>query len=136
MFDVMASSIVNVDAMMRLYFDMYGHVDAEFRELIRNRLAMLFKPHLQAGVQGKDLTRAEREEAEGGVGFFGGDEVVKSRLEKQLKSDELLTKTVAKPSSYQKSKKGNHGSNVRPGTSGSSYGHRNTEKQKGLVIIF
>ena len=43
MFDIFGNGVVTLDGMMTLYFDMYGHLDGTLRELVRNKMASLFK---------------------------------------------------------------------------------------------
>ena len=132
LFDTFSLGVVSLDALMSLFFDMYGHVDAGLRELVRNRLAILFKPHLISTVQGKNLSRQERDMAEaGGAGYLGGDEVVRDRLEKQIKTDELLSKTVEK---YKP--RFSRGSQQDRDRDKRSEGYQDSEKQKGIFCFF
>ena len=95
LFDAFSSGVVSIDAMMALYFDMFGHVDAGLRKLVRNKLATLFKPHLASSVLGKDLPKGERDVNRDG--YLGGNQTIRSRLENQQKSDAVIEKSVIDP---------------------------------------
>ena len=132
LFDTFSLGVVSLDALMSLFFDMYGHVDAGMRELVRNKLATLFKPHLIGSVQGKNISRQERDTAEaGGWGYLGGDEVVRDRLEKQIKTDDLLNKAVDKfKPRFSRGGQQDRDRDKR------GEGYQDSEKQKGIFCIF
>ena len=57
LYDKMAGSIVNIDALLAFYFELFGHCDGSLRDLVRSKLAMLFKGPYKEGVQGLDMSR-------------------------------------------------------------------------------
>ena len=156
-----------IDALLNFYCDLYGwvhffrfllvitdkcfvsfrHVDASFRELLRNKLVQLFKNDFRDSVLGKDEPREERQRGRvkgllGGeiyifpphfskifffwryFGFYffltSGEEKVRSVLADATKQDELLRKTVM-PRRNPKSRVAKGG---QPGTSGTQSASR------------
>ena len=57
MYDVMAESIVMVDAMVTFYLELYDNFYSSLRDLVYTKLATLFKSNHRDTVQGADLTR-------------------------------------------------------------------------------
>ena len=73
LYDVMADSIITVDAMLGFYLELYAHCDGQLksctseklyplvlgslRDLVHTKLSGLFKPHLRDMLQGSDMPR-------------------------------------------------------------------------------
>ena len=73
--------------------DLYGHVDASIRELLRSKMANLFKSEFRPEVLGKNKSSSSRKK-EKPLGLLGGEEKVRSVLGEATKQDELLKKTL------------------------------------------
>ena len=86
------------------YVDLYGHVDAtktmDFRELLRSKMATLYKSEFRTDVLGRDRHGTMRYKP---LGLLGGAEKIRSVLGEATKQDELLKKTLVKRSRKQKS---------------------------------
>ena len=125
LYDQMAGSIVGIDAMVSFYLELYAHCDGSLRDLVRYKLAGLFRPRLRDSAQGNDLSRldyfifwftyasfsrVEKEALEGGSkGLLGGEEVIRARLDAATKTDDLLKKSLIKPREIRPGRKNNEG---------------------------
>ena len=107
----MAAETANViDDGFSFYVDLYGHVDASIRELLRSKMANLFKSEFRPGVLGKHKTSSSSRAKEKPLGLLGGEDKVRIILGEATKQDELLKKTLV-PKSKPKPKAG--GSSTR-----------------------
>ena len=120
LYDIMANGIVEVDSLLKFFFDLYGHVDAGFRELIRGKLSSLFNAQARSSLLGKDLSRAEKEQLDKGSHYFGGDQAVRDRFE-SLKKEEIINRYVNR--------------RARGSGSGSSRSRNNNDKSKGSLCL-
>ena len=57
LYDNMSAGVVSIDAMLGFYFELYGHCDGSIRDLIRSKMASLFRNNLKDAVQGLDIPR-------------------------------------------------------------------------------
>ena len=57
LYDNMSAGVVSIDAMLGFYFELYGHCDSSIRDLIRSKMASLFRNNLKDAVQGLDIPR-------------------------------------------------------------------------------
>ena len=70
LFDTSARFLNNVEGTLVFYTDLYSHVDASFRELIREKVSSLFKPDIKADVMMKTSSKKMKDEKP--KGLFGG----------------------------------------------------------------
>ena len=70
LFDTSARFLNNVEDTLVFYTDLYSHVDASFRELIREKVSSLFKPDIKADVMMKTSSKKMKDEKP--KGLFGG----------------------------------------------------------------
>ena len=68
--------------------------------LMQDKAANLFRPAYRSAVKGS------RTEQDPPLGLFGGEKAVRSKLSEASKEDDLLAKTIDKPSRSRKSYKG------------------------------
>ena len=104
LFDSLSARLNAADDYAALYCDMYGHVDACYRDLIRDKLANCFKTSLRPDILGKNLS-SEQKESLKTDGLLGGQEHVRSALTEATKRDDLLKKSLVPPRNV-KNKKG------------------------------
>ena len=97
----MAAETANViDDGFSFYVDLYGHVDASIRELLRSKMANLFKSEFRPDVLGKHKTSSSSRAKEKPLGLLGGEDKVRGILGEATKQDELLKKTLVPKSKY------------------------------------
>ena len=69
LFDVTSKGLTEADDKLILYFDLYSHVDACLRDLVRDKMASLFKTDVKADLLSQSSSRKLTEKA---TGLFGG----------------------------------------------------------------
>jgi hypothetical protein len=95
LFSSAAETANMIDDGFAFYTDMYGHVDASIRELLRSKMANLFKSDYRPDVLGKHKAVASSSRGkEKPLGLLGGEDKVRSVLGEATKQDELLRKTI------------------------------------------
>ena len=55
MFETFSQKLNDMNDFLAFYCDLYGHVDASFRDLIRDKLANCFKSELRPELLGRNL---------------------------------------------------------------------------------
>ena len=96
LFSATATAANRLDDLMGFYCDLYSHVDASFRELMRAKMATLFRADVRHEVLGRNSTHKQKSK-EMDQGLFGGEARVRSVLGKATKKDDLLRKTIMQP---------------------------------------
>ena len=69
LYDVSSKNLTESDDNLILYFDMYSHVDACIRDLLRDKLASLFKNDVKSDLLTQSSSKKLTEKA---TGLFGG----------------------------------------------------------------
>ena len=100
--DQFAKFLNKQDDRQIFWADLYSNADAGFRELIRERLANLFKSDLRTEILSASSSkkREEDDKKEPPKGLFGGDRDIKASLKSVTKHDAYLRKAVV--NSYDK----------------------------------
>lgn len=116
-----------------LFQDLYSHVDAALRDLLRDRMATLFKTPVKNEILNASKHKNLKKKPKG---LYGGDDGIRSSIKSAVKQDTYIAKAVTKPS-YPKSKSGySVGSSSRRRSRSRSRdrgGNRNDErKSKGF----
>ena len=70
LYDVTSAHLNDAESLLIFYTNLYGHVDGSFRDLIRNRVASLFRSDIKADVL--ELTSSKKMKDEKATGYFGG----------------------------------------------------------------
>ena len=70
LYDITAAHLNDAESLLVFYTNLYGHVDGSFRDLIRNRVASLFRSDIKADVL--ELTSSKKMKDEKATGYFGG----------------------------------------------------------------
>ena len=70
LYDVTAAHLNDAESLLTFYTNLYGHIDGTFRDLIRNRVASLFRADIKADVL--ELTSSKKMKDEKATGYFGG----------------------------------------------------------------
>ena len=110
LFSCMSGSVNEVDDFLAFYCDLYGHVDACTRDLLRSKLANCFKLEYRGEVLGRNLTHEEKSSIKS-TGLLGGEERVRAALSEATKKDDLLKKSIVprKPQISDKKQKNSYG---------------------------
>ena len=93
LFETFSQKLNDMDDFLAFYCDLYGHVDACFRDLIRDKLANCFKSELRPELLGKTLHTDDKEGSRNG-GLLGGEERIRTALGNATKRDDLLKKSL------------------------------------------
>ena len=107
LYEMFSKSLNASDDLLIFYFDLLSHMDATLRELIRDKVASLFKKVLS-----QSSSRKNKEESI--VSYFGGDKKMKLVLSDATKKSTILDKAVVPPRKSKNPKDSNHGPNSRP----------------------
>jgi len=126
LFDSTASAANKLDDYLGFYCDLYGHVDASFRELMRAKMATLFRSDVRREVLGGHHGQTSKEMDQG---LFGGEDRVRSVLGEATKKDDLLKKTIVQPQKYPNKKGGGSRSGKR-GTTPSATSRRRRSRSR------
>ena len=110
LFSCVSSSVNEVDDFLAFYCDLFGHVDACTRDLLRSKLANCFKLEYRGEVLGRNLSHEEKS-SQKDKGLLGGEDRVRAVLTEATKKDDLLKKSVLprKPPISDKKQKGSYG---------------------------
>ena len=107
LFETFSQKLSDMDDYLAFYCDLYGHVDASFRDLIRDKLANCFKSELRPELLGRNL-HSDQKEGTRNDGLLGGEEKLRTALGNATKRDDLLKKSLLPKRSQSTRKKGAH----------------------------
>ena len=85
-----AANLNNIEDLLVFYFDLLSHSDASMKEVIRSKLASLFKGDIRDDI----LNSIKSAEKSNSTGIFGGDKKLRSALTGATKKDSVLKKAV------------------------------------------
>ena len=71
LYDMFSSNLNASDDMLIFYFEMLNYVDAQLRELMKDRVASLLKKDIKADVLSQSSSKKNKDENEAGL-FCGG----------------------------------------------------------------
>ena len=113
LYDMFSSCLNASDDFLIFYFDLLSHIDATLRELIRDKVASLFKKEIKSEILSQSSSKKNKDENH--VGYFGGDKKLKSVLSDATKKSTILDKAVIPPrKSSVNHKDSKYGPNSRP----------------------
>ena len=93
LYEIAANSLNNTDDKMIFYMDLYSHVDGSLRDLIRNKVASLFKGDIKSDL----LIHSSSQKISGKPqGLFGGDSKMRAVLNESSKTKTMISKAVYK----------------------------------------
>ena len=101
LYDAASDTFNEIDDYLIFYTDLYSHCDAAFRDLLRERMASIFK----APVKTEILTRSSAKKLKAKPdGLYGGEEGFRSNLRNATKKETYLKKAVnnKRPDNYYK----------------------------------
>ena len=75
LFDLVSKKINEVDDFLAFYCDLYGHVDACTRDILRSKLASCFKMEFREEVLGRNLSH-DQKTSQKNTGLLGGIRVL------------------------------------------------------------
>ena len=88
-----SDAFTNIDDYMIFYLDLYSHCDAAFRELLRERLATIFKAPIKAEILKKSSAKKLKDKPKG---LYGGEDGIRSNLKNATKKESYINKAVVK----------------------------------------
>ena len=88
-----ATALTGYDDYLMFYRNIYSHVDALLKDLLRDKAASLFKPDVKSEILAKSSTLT-KDANKAQCGLFGGDVKIRSALTKATKNDLVLKKAV------------------------------------------
>ena len=88
-----ATALTGYDDYLMFYRNIYSHVDALLKDLLRDKAASLFKPDVKSEILAKSSTLM-KDANRANSGLFGGDVKIRSALTKATKNDLVLKKAV------------------------------------------
>ena len=91
LYEESAKVLTEIDNKMIFYLDLYSHVDGSLRDLVRDKLASLFKADVKADLL---LHSSSKKLTDKPQGLFGGDSKMRSVLNESAKTRSLLSKAV------------------------------------------
>ena len=113
LYDKFSSSLNASDDLLIFYFDLLSHIDATLRELIRDKVASLFKKDIKSEILSQSSSKKNKDANQ--IGYFGGDKKLKSVLSDATKKSTILDKAVIPPrKSSVNLKDSKHGPYSRP----------------------
>ena len=112
LYEMFSKSLNASDDLLIFYFDLLSHIDATLRELIRDKVASLFKKDIKSEVLSQSSSRKNKEE--NNVGYFGGDKKMKFVLSDATKKSTILDKAVVPPRKAKNPKDSKHSPNSHP----------------------
>ena len=102
--DTISTGVNRLDSFLGFHLDLFAHCDGEVTDLMRDKAVNLFNPTYRSAAMGSAKS------VRGTEGLFGGEAVMRTCLSDATKEDELLNKTVLKPSTKRKAGNcGGHG---------------------------
>ena len=93
LYEESAKVLTEIDDKMIFYLDLYSHVDGSLRDLVRDKLASLFKADVKADLL---LHSSSKKLTDKPQGLFGGDSKMRSVLNESAKTRSMLSKAVHK----------------------------------------
>ena len=88
-----SDAFTHIDDYMIFYLDLYSHCDAAFRELLRERLATIFKAPIKAEILKKSSAKKLKDKPKG---LYGGEDGIRSNLKNATKKESYINKAVVK----------------------------------------
>ena len=95
LYDKFSSSLNASDDLLIFYFDLLSHIDATLRELIRDKVASLFKKDIKSEILSQSSSKKNKDANQ--IGYFGGDKKLRSALSDATKKSTILDKAVIPP---------------------------------------
>ena len=96
LFDISAAHVARMDDCLNLFFDMYGHVDGCLADLVRTKVASLFKSEVRSSLLSSVREDDTARQATDNAGLMGGELKIKSSIGDAVKVDEILSKALAR----------------------------------------
>ena len=127
LYEMFSKSLNASDDLLIFYFDLLSHIDATLRELIRDKVASLFKKDIKSEVLSQSSSKKNKEE--NNVGYFGGDKKMKLVLSDATKKSTILDKAVVPPRKSKNPKDSKHGPNSHPWSRSRSRSHSPDQKK-------
>ena len=75
------------------YRSVYSHVDATLKDLLRDKMASLFKPEVKSEILAKSSSSV-KDSSRNRSGLFGGNAKIRAALTKATKNDVVLKKAA------------------------------------------
>ena len=88
-----SDAFTNIDDYMIFYIDLYSHCDATFRDLLRERMATIFKAPIKAEILKKSSTKKLKDKPKG---LYGGEDGFRSNLKNATKKESYINKALVK----------------------------------------
>ena len=88
-----SDAFTNIDDYMIFYIDLYSHCDATFRDLLRERMATIFKAPIKAEILKKSSTKKLKDKPKG---LYGGEDGFRSNLKNATKKESYVNKALVK----------------------------------------
>ena len=88
-----SDAFTNIDDYMIFYIDLYSHCDATFRDLLRERMATIFKAPIKADILKKSSTKKLKDKPKG---LYGGEDGFRSNLKNATKKESYINKALVK----------------------------------------
>ena len=92
LYDMFSSNLNASDDMLIFYFEMLSYVDAQLRELMKDRVASLLKKDIKADVLSQSSSKKNKDENV--TGLFCGEKKLKIVLVRRQKSPTLSPKLL------------------------------------------
>ena len=118
LFNAVGRSLNDIDDLLIFYTDVYSHVDASFRDLLRDRMASIFKSHVKTEILDKSKPMKLKNKP---TALFGGDADIRNNIKAATKEDAYMSKAVEKKA-YKPRNSG--------GSASSSYRHRSRSRSR------
>ena len=88
-----SEALTNIDDYMIFYIDLYSHCDAAFRDLLRERMATIFKAPIKLEILKKSSTKKLKDKPKG---LYGGEDGFRSNLKNATKKESYINKALVK----------------------------------------
>ena len=88
-----SEALTNIDDYMIFYIDLYSHCDAAFRDLLRERMATMFKAPVKAEILKKSSAKKLKDKPKG---LYGGEDGFRSNLKNATKKESYINKALVK----------------------------------------
>ena len=93
LYNSVSDAYTNIDDYMIFYLDLYSHCDAAFRDLLRERMATIFKAPIKAEILKKSSSKKLKDKPKG---LYGGEDGIRSNLKSATKKESYLNKALVK----------------------------------------
>ena len=93
LYDSVSSTFNDIDDYLIFYCDVYSHCDAAFRDLLRERMASIFKTPVKTEILTKSSAKKLKAKPDG---LYGGEDGFSSNLRNATKRETYLKKAVNK----------------------------------------